>query len=286
MEPQTDEQVTDDIVNEQNSENTRDELINDASQDVVSDSENKTDSEELPDDNQNAQQFDEQLDDIFGQEENQATNTDLPTQETNTMEWAQVSYVHNQQNLSFTNPDNPEQIYQEQSFSDYNDENNSYYQNEQVIENNQEELVEDDDPNKTLMQRFNDEEVMEILKLSNATRLETGEFLFKKGEAGDYMYILLSGDVEVIIGEDNSITISGNQTILGELAFFEQKERTASIKALTDISVIFISREDYKVLEDTQPKIVLKLLKELVKVLAARLRNVDEVLIEVTHKNS
>jgi len=74
-----------------------------------------------------------------------------------------------------------------------------------------------------------------------------GEVLMRQGEAGETMYIIRHGHVEVIAhgaaGSDRHIATMGSSQVIGEHALFTGEPRTATIRALDDVEVIEISRD-------------------------------------------
>ena len=74
-----------------------------------------------------------------------------------------------------------------------------------------------------------------------------GEVLMRQGEAGETMYIIRYGHVEVIAhgaaGSDRHLATMGSSQVIGEAALFTGEARTATIRALDDVEVIEISRD-------------------------------------------
>src|SRR5215831_4721212 len=75
--------------------------------------------------------------------------------------------------------------------------------------------------------------------------LEAGEALFKAGDAGDGCYRIEKGLVKVTIesshGEERIITLLGPEAIVGELAMIDGLPRSASVIAVTDCALFFVS---------------------------------------------
>jgi CRP-like cAMP-binding protein len=59
-----------------------------------------------------------------------------------------------------------------------------------------------------------------------------GDFLFREGESGDKMYVLLEGTAEVMVG-DLVVEAAGPGALLGEMALIDNSLRTASVVAKT-----------------------------------------------------
>jgi CRP/FNR family cyclic AMP-dependent transcriptional regulator len=71
--------------------------------------------------------------------------------------------------------------------------------------------------------------------------VKKGEYLFREGEPSLAMYVIKSGKLGILKSKGNSeITLAelGPGDMLGEMAFFDQKPRSASARALADTAVI------------------------------------------------
>ena len=73
--------------------------------------------------------------------------------------------------------------------------------------------------------------------------------IFDEGDPGDAAYIIRSGRVEIRKGTHGSDPVKlaelGKGDVLGELALFDGRPRMASAVALTDVTAIRMSREDF-----------------------------------------
>src|SRR5947207_8971876 len=67
---------------------------------------------------------------------------------------------------------------------------------------------------------------------SNTVQLAPGDFLFREGEKGDKMYVLLEGEVDIFLG-DFVFETAGPGALLGEMALIDETPRTAHAVAKT-----------------------------------------------------
>ena len=108
--------------------------------------------------------------------------------------------------------------------------------------------------------------------------LKAGEPLFVAGDSGDGCYRLERGLLKVVItsarGDERILAILGPGEIAGELAIIDGRPRSASVFAVRDCELSFISRKDFEEYTRQHPEIC----SYLVSVLAARLRETDEAL--------
>ncbi len=110
------------------------------------------------------------------------------------------------------------------------------------------------------------------------------EVLFEEGAANDGMYILRSGKLKIYqIKEEEEILFAYLEpgAILGEMAFFENKPRSASAKAVMDSEVTVIDLTDFKKLLKQIPGWFVIMMRSL----SARLRQTNEKLKEVSQGN-
>jgi len=67
-----------------------------------------------------------------------------------------------------------------------------------------------------------------------------GEFIFEEGQVGDFAYVLVSGEAEIVKlskGEFIKLQDIGKGVLFGELALIDKSVRSASARAVTDIIV-------------------------------------------------
>jgi signal transduction histidine kinase len=102
-----------------------------------------------------------------------------------------------------------------------------------------------------------------------------GEEIFKEGDAGEGVYVVKDGLVEISagVGQNNrqvfSQVVPGE--MFGEMAVIEDKPRSASAMAKEETCVYFVSRDDFLMLVEQSPSLALALLREV----SHRLRKFD-----------
>ena len=98
-----------------------------------------------------------------------------------------------------------------------------------------------------------------------ARRVERGERLIRKGDQADSMYFIVSGEVEV----DQETAAPKGQLragdFFGEIALIAERERTATITALSACKLLVLDKEDFEKFMDAHPD-----LKEAVRDAATR----------------
>jgi len=95
----------------------------------------------------------------------------------------------------------------------------------------------------------------------------TGETIFSEGERGDEFFVVVRGKVEIRTGNRQLETL-GPKGIFGEMALIDDSPRSATVVALTHVTVAPIKEEQFLFLVKHMPIFALKVMR----VLAKRLR--------------
>jgi CRP/FNR family cyclic AMP-dependent transcriptional regulator len=103
--------------------------------------------------------------------------------------------------------------------------------------------------------------------------IPAGQALFREGERGDFMYVLMSGTAEIII-RDRVMETAVAGAIVGEMAIIDESTRSATVVAKSDCMFLPIERERFNFLVQKKPEFALHVMR----VLADRLRKTDVVL--------
>ena len=104
----------------------------------------------------------------------------------------------------------------------------------------------------------------------NIVSLKSGEALFKQGDSGSSMYVVLSGELRV--GDGNRIfeqLAAGG--LVGEMALIDHAPRAATVTASTDCTLAPIDEKRFLFLTQQTPSFALNVMR----VLSQRLRRMD-----------
>jgi CRP/FNR family transcriptional regulator, cyclic AMP receptor protein len=104
---------------------------------------------------------------------------------------------------------------------------------------------------------------------------EAGTILFNAGEDAQHIYELIEGSVDLIMLEKHIVhlTVSRSGQIFGWSALVESYTRTATAKCTAHTRVIKMSRDSIEKTIERYPHEGLAILKNLTRIIAARLRN-------------
>ncbi len=80
---------------------------------------------------------------------------------------------------------------------------------------------------------------------------ETGEIIFHEGDVGDYLYIIVNGEVEVYQekeGKKHVIAKLGKGEYFGEMALLNQRSRLATVQCFSPVDVLALRKSDFGIL--------------------------------------
>lgn len=133
---------------------------------------------------------------------------------------------------------------------------------------------------------FDDEDIDKIAPFFEMFDYPAGSIIFKEGDPGNFIGFVLSGKLEV----KKQTEFKGNQLIIalltkgatvGELSMFDKHQRSATVEAVEDTSLIIFRSESLESLMQQHPYTGIKMLKGLIKVLSLRLRKATERLTNI-----
>ena len=113
---------------------------------------------------------------------------------------------------------------------------------------------------------------------------EPGRILFHRGDMADAAYIIIEGEVEVILdGPAGPVTVAtiGKNDIVGEIGILCDVPRTATIKALTRLVTLRIQKELFLRLINEFPQMAIAIMQELAHRLEHNNNRLREALNEV-----
>jgi len=113
-------------------------------------------------------------------------------------------------------------------------------------------------------------------------RFSPGEIIFSEGEGCSGLYVVASGHVRIYkssaAGREQVLTIDGPGSSIAEVPVFDGGNYPASCAAISDATLLFISKQDFQSLCLAHPQISLKVLR----VVGARLRRLVGVIEELS----
>lgn len=124
--------------------------------------------------------------------------------------------------------------------------------------------------------RNGDDDVLAILQRHGERRaFRTGQVVMREGEASDCIMVLIDGQFEVSVARVTGGEATLNRllpgTLLGEVGFYAQRERSATVTATRDSTVLMLSAERLAQLEHAEPADAATLHRALARIVSERL---------------
>lgn len=120
-----------------------------------------------------------------------------------------------------------------------------------------------------------------MIKQMESARFPRSTTIFKEGEPGDRLYILISGKVKLsrhaIDGRENLLTVMGPSDMFGELSIFDPGPRTSSAICVTDVQAATMDSDMLRSWITDHPQIS----EQLLRMLARRLRRTNNALADL-----
>ena len=97
-----------------------------------------------------------------------------------------------------------------------------------------------------------------------------GQCVFKAGDRGETMYIVIEGEVKILVGS-TTVETAGPGSIFGELALIDDEPRSATVVAKTRCRLATVDQGEFCYMVSEGPFLAL----EVMKVMADRLRKMN-----------
>jgi CRP-like cAMP-binding protein len=124
-----------------------------------------------------------------------------------------------------------------------------------------------------------------LATFSTEERFREGSMIFREGERGDKLYIVLDGRVRISkfipgVGEE-ALTVLDRGDFFGEMALIDDKPRSADAKAHEgDATVLSIDRATLNEILSMDPHASLQFLNLLCRMISRRLREINEKIVQ------
>ncbi len=127
---------------------------------------------------------------------------------------------------------------------------------------------------------LSDEEHDAVLAVLRAQRGSPGDVLFREGDPGDALMIVLDGQlvarVRTAAGTEEEVARLGPGEVVGEMAFVDAEPRSATVSTPGGATVLAFTRAALRTLEKTAPRVAAAILRNVLVDVARRLRDAGE----------
>ena len=130
-----------------------------------------------------------------------------------------------------------------------------------------------------LFRNLDEAERAQILIIGQVRTYQADEVIFREGDAGDGLFIVMKGSVRIskrsATGEE-ALAVLESPAYFGEMALIDLSPRAADAIANERSELFFIPMKDLRSLIEVHHQMALKILYSLCEVLAQRLRETNE----------
>ncbi len=134
-----------------------------------------------------------------------------------------------------------------------------------------------------LFNNLSKEHIAKIAAKANLTHYKKDSHLFKQNTKREKIFFICQGEIELYIylphGEEKRIAYFDRYDFLGEGAIFDNSPHSTNARALSEVIVLEISKEDIISLFSTEPTAAIEVLKNLSTVVQRRMHNANAQLI-------
>jgi CRP-like cAMP-binding protein len=128
-----------------------------------------------------------------------------------------------------------------------------------------------------------------LFGIADQQLVRQGTTLFAEGDAGDAMYVVLEGSVEVLkrdsAGIHQTLARLGKGSVVGEMSLISQVPRTASVLVVTEVRLLRIPSDRFVRLLGEDNVSALKVVNNLAQLLSRRLAAINDRLVDVLDRS-
>ena len=143
--------------------------------------------------------------------------------------------------------------------------------------------------NCTLLNGVNLDFIDQLTKIHSVKHYKKGDFIIHQGSTGDGAYIVLEGEVEIVLephenSKDDELILvekGGAGEFFGEISFLKSLKRTASVRALSDVKLLFLEAKKFNEEVQKDNAEALKIIHNIATSLVERLENANHLLAKM-----
>ena len=136
--------------------------------------------------------------------------------------------------------------------------------------------------NVSIFKDLDEGELGEISEVCKEEKFVSGEYIFREGENGNRLYLIVEGEVRIsrdVPGSgEEALAVLKPGALFGEMAVFDRSERSTHAISNGGTTVLTISRPDFEMLLDFNREMAYKVLWSVTRLLSARLRSTNDSL--------
>jgi len=130
-----------------------------------------------------------------------------------------------------------------------------------------------------LLQEFDHDEIECLANYCSAYKVAHSVKIFVEGDRSNYMCLLIEGYVALMKGNKQLGTVREGRT-MGEMSMLDGLPYSATAISAVDARFILITRKQFDAIEQDHPRIAVKLLHAIGKLMSIRLRETTDLLLD------
>jgi len=136
--------------------------------------------------------------------------------------------------------------------------------------------------NVAIFKDLDDAEIGEVAEKCKEEKFNSGEYIFREGEAGNRLYLIVEGEVRIsrdVPGSgEEALAVLKTGALFGEMSVFDRSERSTHAISNGGCTLLTITRPDFEMLLDFNREMAYKVLWACVRLLSGRLRQTNDSL--------
>ncbi|KON80536.1 cyclic nucleotide-binding domain-containing protein [Azoarcus sp. PA01] len=126
-----------------------------------------------------------------------------------------------------------------------------------------------------LFQGLSDDTLAMVSRSAMMRRIPRGQSVVHAGERCDFVYLVLTGSLKVVVSDEDGreviLTILGQGELFGEMGMFGEQPRSATVVAVMPSDLVMIAKNDFRTIMQGNFEVAWRIMANL----AERLRNAD-----------
>jgi CRP/FNR family cyclic AMP-dependent transcriptional regulator len=135
-----------------------------------------------------------------------------------------------------------------------------------------------------LLSDLNWREIELLAGYMQAFQADPGCIIFREGDSGNYMCLLVHGRINVYkdsdLGGHAMVAMEGHGRSIGEMALVDGEARSATCEAVDASTLLLLTRDAFLRLADERPVLGFKLLHRIARLMSRRLRSTSGKLVD------
>ena len=136
--------------------------------------------------------------------------------------------------------------------------------------------------NVPIFKDLDDAEIAAVAEVCKEEKHESGVYVFREAEAGNRLYVIVSGEVRIsrdVPGSgEEALAVLKTGALFGEMSVFDRSDRSTHAISNGGCTLLTIARPEFEMLLDFNRELAYKVLWSCVRVLSMRLRSTNDSL--------